>query len=73
MRVKLPVVLMAVAALLGTGIPAFAHHGFSAEFDKSKCMDLKGTLTGIDWETRMRTFIWMWRTLTARRIRGAWK
>jgi hypothetical protein len=50
MRVTLPVVLMAVSALLGTGIPAFAHHGFSAEFDKSKCMDLKGTLSGIDWD-----------------------
>src|SRR5579862_6934384 len=50
MRVKLAVVLMAVSALLGTGIPAFAHHGFSAEFDKSKCTDLKGTLTGIDWD-----------------------
>jgi hypothetical protein len=50
MRVKLPVVWMAISALLGAGIPAFAHHGFAAEFDKSKCMDLKGTLTGVDWE-----------------------
>jgi hypothetical protein len=41
---------MAVFALLGSGVPAFAHHGFSVEFDANKCLDLKGTLTGIDWE-----------------------
>src|ERR1700739_927624 len=47
MKVK---VLMVVLALLSTGIPAFAHHGFAVEFDASKYMNLKGTLTGIDWE-----------------------
>jgi hypothetical protein len=50
MRVKLPGVLMAVFALLGVSVPAFAHHGFAVEFDATKCMDLKGTLTGIDWD-----------------------
>jgi Family of unknown function (DUF6152) len=50
MRVKLPGVLAAVFALFGAAIPAFAHHGFSVEFDGSKCMNLKGTLTSIDWE-----------------------
>lgn len=50
MRVKLPGLLMAVFALLGAAVPAFAHHGFTVEFDASKCMDLKGTLTGVDWE-----------------------
>jgi hypothetical protein len=50
MRVKLPGALMAVFALLGGGISAFAHHGFTVEFDATKCMDLKGTLSGIDWE-----------------------
>jgi hypothetical protein len=49
MRVKPPVVLIAVFVLLGA-VPAFAHHGFGVEFDKNKCMVLKGTLTGIDWE-----------------------
>lgn len=47
MRVKL---LMATLALLGSGAPAFAHHGFGVEFDATKCMNLKGTLTAIDWE-----------------------
>ena len=50
MKVKLSGVLVAVCALLGAAAPAFAHHGFSVEFDGSKCLDLKGTLAGIDWE-----------------------
>jgi hypothetical protein len=50
MTVKLPGVLMTVFALLGAAVPTFAHHGFNVEFDASKCMDLKGTLTGVEWE-----------------------
>ena len=49
MRVKPPVVLIAIFALLGA-TSAFAHHGFGVEFDGSKCMDLKGTLSGLTWE-----------------------
>lgn len=47
MRAKLPVIPL---VLLAMALPAFAHHGFQAEFDKSKCMDLRGTLTSIDWD-----------------------
>ena len=43
-----PGVLLAATVLLGT-VPAFAHHGFTVEFDPTKCMNLKGTLTGINW------------------------
>ena len=50
MRVKLLGVWVAVLALLGAAAPAFSHHGFGVEFDGSKCADLKGTLSGIDWE-----------------------
>src|SRR3954471_20103177 len=56
MRFSLPGVvsgfsLCAVALiLLTTPAPILAHHGFSVEFDGSKCLDLKGTLTGILWE-----------------------
>ena len=39
-----------VVVLLSPAAPTFAHHGFAVEFDASKCMNLKGTLTGIDWE-----------------------
>jgi hypothetical protein len=49
MRLKLPAILMAIP-LLAAALPAFAHHGFAVEFDKTKCMDLRGTLTGLDWE-----------------------
>ena len=48
MRRKLPGVLIAFA--LVAAAPAFAHHGFGVEFDKDRCMDLSGTLSGIDWE-----------------------
>ena len=48
MRVRCTALMM--CSLLGVSIPASAHHGFGVEFDGSKCMDLKGTLTGVLWE-----------------------
>jgi len=30
--------------------PASAHHTFSIEYDAKKCLDMKGTLTKLDWE-----------------------
>ena len=50
MRVRLAGALIAVCCLLGLAVSAFAHHGFGVEFDGSKCMDLKGTLSGLTWE-----------------------
>jgi uncharacterized protein DUF6152 len=50
MRLQLPGCLVALFVLFGAAVPAFAHHGFAVEFDGSKCMNLKGTLTGIDWD-----------------------
>ena len=50
MRVKLAGVLMAALLLLGTADSTLAHHGFTIEFDPTKCMDLTGTLTGLEWE-----------------------
>lgn len=49
MKAKLPGILMALF-VVGAAIPAFAHHGFGVEYDGTKCMDLKGTLTGVIWE-----------------------
>src|SRR5580693_8613231 len=49
MRIRVPGILMAILTIFAA-IPTFAHHGFAVEFDASKCMDLKGTLSGIDWE-----------------------
>ena len=50
MRVKPAGVLMAVLLLWGAADSAFAHHGFTIEFDPTKCMDLTGTLTGLEWD-----------------------
>ena len=50
MRVKLAGVLMAVLLLFGAADSTLAHHGFSVEFDPDRCMDLSGTLTGVEWE-----------------------
>lgn len=50
MRVKIRIALVAVFAMLSAVVPAFAHHAFAVEFDASKCMDLKGILTGVNWE-----------------------
>ena len=43
-------VAMGVVTLFLAVVPAFAHHGYATEFDASKCMVLKGTLSGVDWE-----------------------
>lgn len=49
-RVRLAGALLAVCFLFALTVSAFAHHGFGVEFDGSKCMDLKGTLSGLTWE-----------------------
>jgi hypothetical protein len=49
MRLRFHGVLTVLLALLVTA-PTFAHHGFGVIFDGSKCLDLKGTLTSVDWE-----------------------
>jgi hypothetical protein len=46
---RLAGVVVAVWCLAWAGNVS-AHHGFNVEFDGSKCMDLKGTLTGVLWE-----------------------
>jgi hypothetical protein len=50
MKVRLAGASIAMCSLLGWTGTAYAHHGFNVEFDGSRCMDLKGTLTGVIWE-----------------------
>jgi hypothetical protein len=42
--------IVSLVGLLVTAIPAFAHHGFSVEYDAKKCANMTGTLTNVDWE-----------------------
>src|ERR1700680_4380789 len=42
-------VLLAVVIGLAAARPVLAHHSFSAEFDGSKVIELKGTVTRIEW------------------------
>jgi hypothetical protein len=42
--------LSAGLIILGSGLPALAHHSFAEEFDTSKPITLEGVVTRIDWE-----------------------
>ncbi|HWF10528.1 MAG TPA: DUF6152 family protein [Bryobacteraceae bacterium] len=42
-------VLIAAAGLLVAAAPVFAHHSFAAEYDASKPVDFKGTVTKVEW------------------------
>lgn len=38
------------AAVIGTGAPVTAHHSFSAEYDASRPLRLKGTVEQVEWQ-----------------------
>jgi Family of unknown function (DUF6152) len=48
MRTK-QLVLLATAGLLLAAVPVAAHHSFRAQYDETKMVTLKGTITKIDW------------------------
>ena len=45
------------ALLLVAAAPLFAHHSFAAEFDDTKPVDLKGTITKVEW---LNPHVWLY-------------
>jgi len=49
MKTKLAVLIAGVGMLVGGAMPVFAHHSFAAEYDATKPVTLKGTVTKVEW------------------------
>jgi len=41
--------VLAVGGLLLASAPVWAHHSFSAEYDRNKPIEVKGTVTKVEW------------------------
>ena len=48
-RMKTAVSISAIAGLIALATPALAHHSFAAEYDANKPVQLKGTVTKVEW------------------------
>jgi hypothetical protein len=47
--VKIKRTMLVAAALLCSGLPVLAHHSFAAEYDATKKIEIKGTVTKFEW------------------------
>ena len=50
MRSRIAVLAVTVALVLAAGAAARAHHSFAAEYDRTKPITLKGTVTRVEWQ-----------------------
>lgn len=48
LRTKM-ILFIAACGMLATALPVGAHHAFAAEFDETKPLTLKGTVTKMEW------------------------
>lgn len=49
MRKKMLTMSFAVVACIAVAVPMFGHHSFEAEFDRTKTVNLTGTVTKVEW------------------------
>ena len=42
-------VVTAGAAVLAAGVPVLAHHSFAAQYDQGRPIEVKGTVTRVEW------------------------
>ena len=49
MKIKSLAAGLALAGMISVAAPVFAHHSFEAEFDRSKTVNLTGTVTKVEW------------------------